>query len=147
LQAYLIGGPIELIDAPAGDFIWRPSPQPHIFAAQGIGITPFYAIIKDRIHRQLPVNATLIYAHQPGTQAVFQQELTDWSKTDPTLKLKLQTEYITVDQIAQLYPDLTEHTVYVSGPKSLTKLCLPPNNLPMARFKQDNFPGYAAANY
>jgi len=147
LSKLLIDGTIDLIDTPAGDFVWHSSDHERIFAAQGIGITPFYAIIKDQIHRELPVRAKLIYANQPGSPALFEAQLRQWAKIDPTLELNFQNEFITAATVAHVAPGLKRHTVYVSGPKSLMSLCLPPHNLPLSQFKQDNFPGYAAANY
>ncbi len=141
------GNTVDLLDMPAGDFLWRPSQDPHIFAAQGIGITPFYAIIKDRIHHNLPVAATLLYAHNQQEPPAFEHELAEWATQDSTLNVIFQTEYITPEHLDSLYPELQSHLVYVSGPKSLVSLCLPPYNLPANNFKQDNFPGYAASSY
>ena len=147
LSKLSIGGTIDLLDTPAGDFVWHSSERERIFVAQGIGITPFYAIIKDRIHCGLPVQAKLIYANRPGHAALFEAQLREWAQIDPTFQMSLQNEFITPAAVASLTPDLASHTVYVSGPKSLMSLCLPPYNLPVSQFKQDNFPGYAAANY
>jgi ferredoxin-NADP reductase len=141
------GGSIDLVEMPAGDFVWRPAPQPHVFAAQGIGITPFYAIMKDRSHHGQPIFATLIYGHQPGSAVLFEDEINTWASQDPTLQVKLVPETLKPAHIAELAPDFQHRLVYVSGPKSFVSLCMPPHNLPLAQLKQDNFPGYAATAY
>jgi ferredoxin-NADP reductase len=147
LHALPVGGHVTLAQQPAGDFLWLGADRPHIFAAQGIGITPFYAIIKDRIHRGLPVQATLVYAHQPGMAAIFEGDFTAWAHLDPTLTVIADTGTLTAARLAELAPDYAQRIVYASGPKSFISLCMPPHNLPISHLKQDNFPGYAAANY
>ncbi len=147
LAALPIGGRLTLLDAPAGDFVWRPAASPLVFAAQGIGITPFYAIISDRRHRGLPVHARLIYATRPGSAPVFAAELAAWAAADPTFELIHHTGILTPETLAQLVPGYADSYVYVSGPKSFVRLCAPPFALPINRLIQDNFPGYAAGDY
>jgi ferredoxin-NADP reductase len=147
LAALSIGQPVNLLDTPAGDFIWREAATPHIFVAQGIGITPFYAIIKDRRHQDLPLQAHLMYASRPGSEILYKSELEAWASADPTLHVTFQTHPVTPDTLAEKFPDLAKRFVYVSGPKPLIALCMPPYNLPPSRLKQDNFPGYAAGDY
>jgi ferredoxin-NADP reductase len=147
LASLPLGGQLDMVEAPAGDFIWRPADRPHIFAAQGIGITPFYAIIKDRLYHGLPVAASLIYAHQTDTPVLFAREFDEWLQADPTLQLRIVTGTITPAAIIEYEPDYAGRHLYVSGPKSFISLCMPPHNLPINQLKQDNFPGYAVAGY
>jgi len=142
-----VGGKLELAEAPAGDFLWRPSDRPHIFAAQGVVITPFYAIIKDRRHRGLPVQADLLYGYQPDTEPVFADELTAWSQADPTFSVTFLEGLVQAEDIVRRMPDYAERFVYASGPKALLGLCLAPHRLPLSQLKQDNFPGYASSEY
>ena len=136
-----------MVGAPAGDFIWRLDPVEHLFVAQGIGITPFYAIIKDRIQLSIPVHATLVYASRTAEPAIYQSELDAWAKQDRTLKIQSFAGTLTAPQLIILIPDFARRYVYVSGPKSFLSLCIPPHQLPLSRLKQDNFPGYSATNY
>jgi ferredoxin-NADP reductase len=142
-----IGGKITLLDTPAGDFIWQPASYPHVFVAQGIGITPFYAIIKDRHHHNLPTNAHLIYSNHPANPVLFQSELAAWTAADSSLRITYLSEPATPAALADLAPDLPKRLVYVSGPKPLIALAMPPYNLPLSQLKQDYFPGYPAATY
>lgn len=141
------GGALDLLDTPAGDFIWRPAAYPHIFVGHGVGITPFYAIIKDRHHHRLPTNAHLLYTNRPGHRALFEDELIAWAAADPTFHVTFQTQPITPASLLAQFPNLAKRHVYVSGPKPLLALCLPPYNLPLSQLKQDNFPGYSADAY
>jgi ferredoxin-NADP reductase len=147
LSAIPLGGSLNLVDTPAGDFTWRSSPHTLIFVAHGIGITPFYAIIKDRIHRNVPVNAHLIYVNQLHSPILFESDLATWAGIDPSLTITIQREPATPAMLANTFPNLANHFVYVSGPKPLVALCMPPYNLPLAHLKQDNFPGYPASAY
>lgn len=133
--------------APAGDFIWREASTKHLFVAQGIGITPFYAIIKDQIYQSKPVNATLISANQPASDAIYGQQLEAWSRADSTFCIKYYVGTLTAAKLIELMPDFARSYVYVSGPKSFVSLCISPNTLPLNHLKQDNFPGYGAASY
>jgi ferredoxin-NADP reductase len=141
------GQAAQMIEEPAGDFIWRDTTSGHVFAAQGIGITPFYAIIKDRVYRGLPLKSTLIYGHQPGSSLVYGSELENMAQLDPTLKIIPFEGTLTPAHVTAHFPDLGGRYVYVSGPKSFLSLCLPPHNLPISRLKQENFPGYGAGGY
>jgi ferredoxin-NADP reductase len=141
------GSDITLLDPASGDFLWQPSSNPHIYLAQGIGITPFYAILKDRRHNELPANARMYFSTKSDMTILFKSELLKWAQFDPSLHITFQTSPIDPVQIAQTIPALRNHLVYVSGPKLMLALCLPPINLPVANLKQDNFPGYAAGDY
>lgn len=147
LGALAFGDKATMVEAPAGDFIWRQDSAEHLFVAQGIGITPFYAIIKDRIHLSIPVHATLVYASRTTEPAIYQSELNAWAKRDQTLKIQPFAGTLTAPQLIVLMPDFAQRYVYVSGPKSFLSLCISPHQLPLSHLKQDNFPGYAATNY
>ena len=61
LSALPVGGTINLVEQPDGDFVWQESDKPLVFVAGGIGITPFYSMLKARGHSGQSVLATLIY--------------------------------------------------------------------------------------
>jgi ferredoxin-NADP reductase len=142
LDALRTGDVIRLLDMPAGDFVWHDSPRPLVFVAQGIGITPFRAMLADRAHRGLPLAAELYFANvTPGVP--FADELRSYSG----LKLTLLDEAITVPGLAALVPDLNTRLIYIAGPKALIPLLAPPHNVPMSHIRHDQFPNYARAAY
>jgi ferredoxin-NADP reductase len=146
LHSLPAGGQINLVDLPAGDFIW---PADHtralVLAAQGIGITPIRSLFRQRLHEGRPLTATLIYANlTPGIP--FEDELTQWG-SHPEFSYKLVETPITGQIIAQLVPKLAKAHIYVSGPEPLFELLGPPHNLPAGYLKQDQFPNYAAHYY
>jgi ferredoxin-NADP reductase len=141
------GEPLTMSAEPAGDFIWQDSTFPHIYAAQGIGITPFYSIIRQRVHDGLPVNATLLYAHQPKAVPVFLDELQGLADKSIGLEIVEITGTLGIDDIIAHVPDFRSRLLYASGPKSLLRMSLKPYEVPLKQIKQDNFPGYSSAKY
>lgn len=140
------GGRLRLVDPPAGDFVWPAAdPRPLVFLAQGIGITPFRSLIRQRRLEGLPVAAHLLHSNlAPGIP--FQSEIEGWAQS-PDFTATFLTQPITPALLAHLMPNLNQAIVYVSGPLQLTRLLLPPINLPAAQLKQDQFPNYSAADY
>jgi glycine betaine catabolism B len=148
LAALRAGQTLRLLDQPAGDFVWpaRAGHPPLIFAAQGIGVTPFYSMLTDRLHHHLPIGATLLFANRsPGIP--FQAELAGWAATHPEFRLVLTSGRLTAAAIGGLVPNLAGHLVYASGPGNLIELLGPPYNLPGNQLKQDFFPNYSASSY
>lgn len=138
------GDTLTVIDQPAGDFTW--TPEVKVFVAQGIGITPFYAMLTDAQHTGTPANTTLLFTNLPGNGEPFLPQLKEMAEADPTLMIKTFPEPLSAADVAT-HADIASSTVYVSGPKSLLGLYLPPYNLSSKRLKQDNFSGYSQAGY
>jgi len=146
LAALPLAGRLNLVDLPAGDFVWAAGhPRPIVFAAQGIGITPVRSLLRQRLATGQPITATLIYSNlTPGIP--FTDELSEWGSR-PEFRLHHLNQPITPAGLAELIPHLAGALVYVTGPKSLTSLLLPPYNLPVGNLKQDQFPNYAQGDY
>lgn len=143
------GDRINLIDLPAGDFTWPIADHPPLlFAAQGIGITPFYAMLKSRLHQRLPLATTLFYTSR-SPDIPFLAELKKWAAAHPEFHLTLSTDRINTATLSQLnLPEpLSHHLIYVSGPSNLITLLGPPHELKTSQLKQDFFPNYASTDY
>jgi ferredoxin-NADP reductase len=147
MDSLSIGSSVQLIDRPAGDFIWKDSPRPHVFVARGIGITPFYAIIKSRIQKNLPIPVHLLYSSYDPSTSAFVDELRSWQIARPEFSLHLTQAPIDAPSVAALVTDLRAHMIYISGPDPLFALFAPPFNLPSGQLKTDYFPGYSALDY
>jgi ferredoxin-NADP reductase len=141
------GQSVLLLDRPSGDFTWQPRTHPRIFVATGIGITPFYALLKARRAEGLLAHASLFYTTRPDHRIIFGSDLARWAQEDPTFNITFLTQPVEPAQLVRWAPDLRHSLVYVSGPKPMLSLCMPPINLPIPNLKQDNFAGYAADNY
>lgn len=144
-----IGGTIDLLVKPDGDFVWQESDLPLTFVAGGIGVTPFYGMLKQRAHEKLPLSVTLIYGSRDG-KVPFKDELAAWSKQDAGLKVLYPTGQMTAETLAGLLPNLNKTLVYVSGPEPMVKaLCddLLKHGLPQSQLRRDEFPNYDQHNY
>lgn len=144
------GDELQLIENPEGDFVWQDSDLPMLFVAGGIGVTPFHSILKQRVHDQLPIKATLIYGSR--TEDVpFKDELASWATYDPDFKVKyIVGEPLTAEKLAELEPNLNQSLVYLSGPEQMVEALgneLKAQGLPEAQFKHDGFPHYNEQNY
>lgn len=141
---------LQLLEKPHGDFVWQDSELPILFVAGGIGVTPFYSILKQRAHEQLPLNVTLIYGGRTA-DVPFREELEQWVASDSQFKVKyLIGTPLTADSLATLQPDINESLVYLSGPEPMVESLgdqLKAHGLPEAQLKQDFFPNYTDSNY
>jgi ferredoxin-NADP reductase len=146
LAALPEGGKLGLLDHPTGDFIWPHTNLPLIFAAQGIGITPFYSMLRARLHDRQPLATTLLYANLKAP-IPFETTLRQWAAEHPEFQLALSDQPITARSLHQLQPHLAGSLLYVSGPGNLVELLGPPYNVPGAQLKQDFFPNYPHASY
>jgi len=141
-----VGDTLNIVDLPAGDFVWPTSPtRPLVYAAQGIGITPVRSMLRQRLAERQLIPATLVYANlAPGIP--FADELTEWG-SHPEFTLHQIGKPITAATLNELIPHLTNALIYVTGPKSLAELLMPPYNLPVSSIKHDQFPNYATGDY
>ncbi|HUD10841.1 MAG TPA: FAD-dependent oxidoreductase [Candidatus Saccharimonadia bacterium] len=137
---------IQLLDTPAGDFTWPQTTLGIVFVAQGIGITPFYSMMKDRLYRSLPVQATIIYAGRTDRHALFAGQLHKWSHEHPELVVHRTASPVTPRMLTQhIIP--ANSFIMASGPSSLIALLSPPYNMPGRQLKTDFFPGYITEDY
>jgi len=145
-----VGDKLRLIENPDSDFVWQDSHLPIVFIAGGIGVTPFYSILKQRVHDQLPINVTLIYGAR--TEDVpFKDELAQWEADNTGFNVKYVVgEPLTAEKLASLKPNLNQSLVYLSGPEPMVDKLgedLKAHGLPEAQFKHDEFPNYNEQNY
>ena len=150
LAALPIGERLPLLEEPNGDFVWEDSDKPLVFVAGGIGVTPFRSILKQRAHKGLPLNVTLIYGNRSDA-IVFKDEFDTYAQTDPDFKVHYAIgEPLSPATIAGRVPQLNSSLVYVSGPEPMVKALsrqLQDAGLPKEQVKTDEFPNYTGANY
>lgn len=147
LSKMKVGKSIEMSDID-GDFTVDDPAQESIFIAGGIGVTPFYSILKEADHNKVKLNVTLIYANRNHSIA-YKEELEEFAANNPNIKIHhiISPERLDVDLIKKLVPDLQRPIFYVSGPEpmvdSLGKELI---NIGISadKLKQDYFPGYSA---
>ena len=141
---------LQLIENPKGDFVWEDSNLPIVYVAGGIGVTPFHSILKQRVHDNLPIGVTLIYAGRTE-DLPFKDELAQWAPANSDFSVKyIIGERLTAEKLAAVQPDLNESLVYLSGAEPMVEALgedLQAQGLPEAQFKHDAFPNYNEQNY
>lgn len=150
LHALPIGGELQLIGKPDGDFVWEDAEKPLVFVAGGIGITPFRSILRQRAHDALPLDVTLVYGSRTE-DTVFREELESYAATDTNFALQYVIgRPLSAEELGKLVPALNDSIVYVSGPEPMVEALsdeLVKAGVPDAQLRQDAFPNYDATNY
>jgi ferredoxin-NADP reductase len=145
LRQLPIGAAVD-VSEPDGDFVVGDPAGQHVLIAGGIGVTPFRAILLDLDHRQLPINATLLYANRTP-DFVYKAELDRLASRHPGFVVRyfVSPERVSQTSIRAVAPDLTTPTFHVSGPEPFVESVgsmLSGLGVPDAHVKRDYFPGY-----
>lgn len=150
LQALPIGGELELLEKPDGDFVWQDSPLPLVFVAGGIGITAFHSMLKQRFYDKQPMAVTLIYGNRTA-DIPFKDELEHWAASDSRCKVHYVTGMpLTSQRLAEIEPQLNKSLVYVSGPEPMVQALgdeLIRHGLPQSQLRLDALTHYDQRNY
>lgn len=150
LAALEVSDEVQLIEQPDGDFVWQESNKPLVFVAGGIGITPFYSMLKSRGHSGQRVSAALVYNGRTD-DLPFKAEFEEASRRHSEFTVQYVIgEPITADKLTQLVPDINSSQVYISGPEPMTEALgkqLKDKGLASDNLHQDFFPHYSEENY
>ena len=115
------------IDAPFGKFTFEGEYPKIAMLAGGIGITPFFSIIKNTTDRRLSTQITLFYGCRSESDIAFRNELESLERENKNLKLvfivnqpsfqwKGETGVITAEIIRKYLPDYKNNMFYACGP-------------------------------
>lgn len=96
-----------------GDFIWDSLDRPKLFLAAGIGITPFRSLLAEHAAAK---NVKLLYQSKDKLP-VFGKELADRLGKG----LRVTSQRLSLDTIADFCPDWKERVVYISGPEQMVR--------------------------
>lgn len=113
------------LEGPYGDFFpGSPvEPEPELWIAGGIGITPFLGRLRHCASTGEPLEAQLIYCVQDETRALFEQELQALMAALPQSQLNLHLFYREgpLDRafIERVCPDAARRRSYICGPMPL----------------------------
>lgn len=142
---------------PTGNFVLHDNVNvPAVLIAGGIGITPFYSMIKDKISHSSLLPIYLFYGNQSFEDAAYLKELTQIEKTNPHFTLiptlvepptawSGETGFITAQMIKKYIQDLSRSIYYVCGsPAMVTTLqeILAEMGINEDRIQIEDFPGY-----
>jgi ferredoxin-NADP reductase len=122
------------IDHPGGSFVLhRKSEKPAVFLAGGIGITPFFSIIRQAEHDKSPHHMYLFYSNRRPEDAAFLDLLSEATKRNPNFHLiatmtemdksqrewKGETGFINKDMLTKHLPSLQGPIYYLAGPPAM----------------------------
>jgi ferredoxin-NADP reductase len=122
------------IAGPFGSFtLHQKESRPAIMLVGGIGITPFYSMIKDATENKLPHKIYLFYSNRRPEDATFLQQLKDLkNKNDNFTFIPTMTDieksavlwsgeqgYVTKEMIEKYVPDRDDAVYYSAGPQSM----------------------------
>lgn len=156
LNAMKIGDEIKFA-GPTGNFtLHNDTTIPAVFIAGGIGITPFYSMIKHATQNQSPQQLTLFYGNQSPADTAYLDELTALQKQNSHLTLvptfavpdanwQGETGYITHTLIKKYVTDIHLPVYYVCGSPVMVaalKETLLEMGINEDKIKIEDFPGY-----
>jgi ferredoxin-NADP reductase len=142
---------------PTGNFVLHEDVNtPAVFIAGGIGVTPFYSMIRDCAARQPNRHITLFYGNQTAKDGAYLDELATLQQQMPNFKLvnalaapdadwQGETGYITHTMLRKYVVDLASPIYYICGsPSMVTTLqeTLLEMGIEQERIKVEDFPGY-----
>ncbi len=128
---------------PDGDFVIENIRKKHVFIAGGIGITPFFSIIKQLYYEKKPINVTLFYTS--NNEFLFKEALDKISKTHIEFKIHYLNERIDKKIIKEKINNLKKHIFYVSGPDPMVdelEVLLKKLGVSEDKLRLDYFSGY-----
>jgi ferredoxin-NADP reductase len=142
---------------PTGNFILHEDASiPAVFIAGGIGIAPFYSMIRHATKHHSPQKMILFYGNQSKADAPYLDEIIELQKNNsnftfiptmanPDADWKGETGFITAEIIKKNIPNLNEPIYYVCGsPAMVTTLqeTLAEMEIDEDKIKTEDFPGY-----
>ncbi len=118
------------IDGPYGKFTCECEYEKILFLAGGIGITPFYSIMKFCTDNRLPTSMILLYGARNLNEVAFQKELEDMQERNKNLRVIYvlneppvgwtgKVGFVTADLIKQEIPDYKDREFYACGPPGM----------------------------
>lgn len=99
-----------------GDFVWHETSLHPVFLAAGIGVTPFRAILADRVNTGKKIDATLIYANRDPNELAFKKEFDEWQIDNPEFKVIYEIEKRLNARFISQHCDMQNSLFYISGP-------------------------------
>ena len=148
------------VEAPFGDFIMHNDvSKPAVFLSGGIGITPFFSIIKDAAKRQLLHRIFLFYSNRRPEDAAFLTELQALQQQNQNYKFigtmtemeksgtpwTGETGYINKEMLQKYISDLAAPIYYSAGPPAMVaamRKMLNDSGINDDNIKVEEFSGY-----
>jgi len=122
------------VEGPMGSFTLHKNPlKPAAFLAGGIGITPFFSMLRQAAHDKLTHKLYLFYSNRRPEDAAFLDDLRQLEETNQHFQLvptmtemaksqrpwKGQTSLINRQMLSEYLPDLHGPIYYIAGPPGM----------------------------
>jgi ferredoxin-NADP reductase len=122
------------LEGPMGSFtLHKNASKAAVLLAGGIGITPFYSILRNAAHEKLPHRLYLFYSNRRPEDAAFLSELRQLEEVNqyfrfaPTMTETAkshevwngQTGFIDQQMVTRFLPDLHGPIYYIAGPPAM----------------------------
>jgi ferredoxin-NADP reductase len=148
------------IDSPMGSFtLHKNSARPAVFLSGGIGITPFFSIVKQAAHEQLSHRLYLFHSNRRPEDAPFLESLKNLERVNANFhfvgtmtdmlqsKTKWDGETGLIDRaiLSRHLSDLWEPIYYIAGPPALVtdmRKMLVSSGIDEDDIRTDEFAGY-----
>jgi ferredoxin-NADP reductase len=142
---------------PTGNFTLHEDQSiPAVFLAGGIGITPFYSMLRTVTLDRLPYRIYLFYGNQTPEDAALLPELAFLQEQNPNLTVintmanphpnwHGETGYITDSLLKKYLPDLNQPLFYACGSPAMViamQTMLSEMGIAATKVKVEDFPGY-----
>lgn len=155
LEQLPIGSEIKFA-GPTGNFVLDETNAPIALIAGGIGVAPFYSMIRHATQQQSTRPIFLFYGNQQHKDAPFLEELLTLQQenphftfiptmSSPDVTWTGETGYISDSMIAKHIPDLSQPHYYVCGSPVMVNALqnlLREMEIAEERIKVEDFPGY-----
>lgn len=147
-----VGGSVSLTK-PAGGFVLR-SETPHVFLAGGIGITPFYSMLKFASQKEMEIPLSLFVSFSSKEDMIFYSDLKSLQTRNTSIVYSLtnscagwedETGRISEKMIRKYVQDIKSQTFMIAGPVAMvddTNKMLLEMGVLAESIKIDYFTGY-----
>ena len=147
-------------DGPYGSFtLHKNASKPAVFLTGGIGITPFFSMVKSAIHLRLPHQIYLLHSNHRPEDSPFIDELTALGQSDPNfqyiptmtdleksaVKWEGEKGVIDKDMLERHVGDLKTPIYYIAGPPGMVtamRKMLVDAGIDEDNIRFEEFPGY-----
>ena len=153
------GTPVKMEPAMGSFTLHKNSAKPAVLLAGGIGITPFFSIVKQADHERLPHKLYLFYSNRRPEDAPFLETLYNLEKSNPNFlfvatmtdmprsRRKWDGEASLIDKamLSRYVSDLQGPIYYIAGPPGMVtemRKMLVASNIDEDDIKSDEFAGY-----
>lgn len=159
LKAMPIGTAVKVEPATGSFTLHKISAKPAVLLAGGIGITPFFSLVKQADRERLPHKLYLFYSNRRPEDAPFLESLDNLQKSNPNFHLFAtmtemshskrkwdgETGFIDEAMLSRYLNDLRGPIYYIAGPPSMVtqiRKMLFAYNVNKDDIRTDEFAGY-----